>query len=191
MRIGQTIFKYLAGSNIESKYHEEIYQLTTMDGLTRAFNKRYFSEALQRELRRAVRYERLLSLVLFDIDRFKQTNDQHGHLAGDYVLRELASLVEKNIRHEDVFARYGGEEFALVLPEIDEEGAVQVSEKLRSIVEEHHFSYSGDRIPVTISLGVRTTRSDDQADDCEGFLADADKALYDAKQQGRNRVCVG
>ncbi|MBI5509214.1 MAG: GGDEF domain-containing protein [Deltaproteobacteria bacterium] len=189
VRVGQTIFKYLSGSNIESKYHEEIYRLTTMDGLTQAFNKRYFIETIERELNRAIRYGRMLSLIMFDIDHFKKINDTHGHLAGDYVLRELAGIVSHSLRREDVFARYGGEEFAIILPEIDKEGAVHVAEKLRGAVADHVFSFANENIPVTISLGVRNTMGDEPKLDTTKFVADADAKLYEAKQTGRNRVC--
>ncbi len=190
LRIGQTIFKYLSGSNIESKYHEEIYRLTTIDGLTQAYNKRYFLETLGRELNRAQRYDREMSLTMFDIDHFKKINDKYGHLAGDYVLRELAGIVTHSIRRDDIFARYGGEEFALVLPEIDKKGAEQVSEKLRGRVEEHAFIFNTHRIPVTVSLGVRSLVHGEPTIDATQFIADADKKLYEAKQGGRNRVCA-
>jgi two-component system cell cycle response regulator len=190
IRLGQTIFKYLSGSNIESKFHEEIYRLTTIDGLTQAYNKRYFQETLERELNRALRYGRAMSLVMFDIDHFKQINDTHGHLAGDYVLRELANIVSQNIRREDIFARYGGEEFSLVLPEIEAEGAVQVCEKLRSKIEEKHFMFAQKRIKVTVSLGIRTTRRNELDITGTEFLAQADAKLYEAKQTGRNKVCI-
>ena len=190
VRVGQTIFKYLSGSNIENKYHEEIYRLTTIDGLTEAFNKRYFMDTLERELNRAQRYDRGLSLVLFDIDHFKKINDTYGHLAGDYVLRELASLVNQNIRRQDVFARYGGEEFAIILPEIDTQGSVLVCEKLRHIVEQHHFQFGDDVIPVTISLGIHTYEATKQKVGTEAFISEADSRLYAAKQGGRNRVCA-
>ncbi len=190
IRLGQTIFKYLSGSNIESKFHEEIYRLTTIDGLTQAYNKRYFQETLERELNRAMRYGRAMSLVMFDIDHFKQINDTHGHLAGDYVLRELAHIVSQNIRREDVFARYGGEEFALVLPEVEGEGAAQVCEKLRSKIEEKHFVFAQKRIKVTVSLGIRTTGRNEQDITGTEFIAQADAKLYEAKQTGRNRVCM-
>ena len=193
LRIGQTIFKYLSGSNIESKYHEEIYRLTTIDGLTQTFNKRYFLEALDRELTRALRYKRTLALVLFDIDFFKKINDTHGHLAGDFVLRELAGIVTQNIRRQDVFARYGGEEFALILPEVSEEGALMVSEKIRELIEIHTFSFSGQRVEVTVSLGVHIVgrgAADVDERDIEQVIAVADQKLYRAKQEGRNRVCA-
>jgi diguanylate cyclase (GGDEF)-like protein len=188
VRVGQTIFKYLSGTNIESKYHEEIYRLTTIDGLTRTFNKRYFLETLERELNRSLRYRRTMSLAMFDIDHFKKINDTHGHLAGDYVLRELAGVVTQNLRREDVFARYGGEEFAIILPEIDGEGAFQVCEKLRTLIAEHQFSFADEAIPVTISLGIRTVRGPGDTDDVEQFIAEADDKLYAAKQGGRNQT---
>src|SRR6476469_5704094 len=119
IKIGRTIFKFLSGGNIENAYHEEIYRLTTVDGLTQVFNRRYFLEQLDREVSRAKRYRRSLSLVMFDIDRFKGVNDSFGHLAGDHVLKHLASVIKTRIRRVDVLARYGGEEFAIVLPEID------------------------------------------------------------------------
>src|SRR5262249_17868378 len=144
---------------------------------------------LERELNRALRYGRAMSLVMFDIDHFKQINDTHGHLAGDYVLRELANVVSQNIRREDIFARYGGEEFSLVLPEIEAEGAQQVCEKLRSKIEEKHFVFAQKRIKVTVSLGIRTTRRNETDITGTEFIAQADAKLYQAKQSGRNRVC--
>ncbi len=189
IRVGQTIFKYLSGSNIESKYHEEIYRLTTIDGLTQAYNKRYFLETMTRELNRAGRYDRVLSLAMFDIDHFKKINDTYGHLAGDHVLRELASIVHQSIRREDIFARYGGEEFALILPEVDKKGAAQVCEKLRERVQDYPFDFNGQRILVTISLGVRCSSQQERPEGVDDFIADADAKLYEAKQGGRNRVC--
>ena len=189
VRIGQTIFKFLSGNNIENKYHEEIYHLTTIDGLTQAYNKRYFVEAMERELNRAQRYNRVISLVLFDIDHFKKINDKYGHLAGDYVLRELGRLIGDNLRREDIFARYGGEEFAIILPEIDRDGAFLVCEKLRQLVEEHRFAFNADAIGVTISLGIHTLEPAVQMLSVADFIAASDHQLYEAKNGGRNRVC--
>src|SRR5262249_43190695 len=117
LRVGNCIYRFLAGGNVEADYHEEIYRLTITDGLTQTHNKRYLLEFLDRELARSQRHTRPLSLVLFDIDRFKAINDELGHLAGDHVLRELAACVKAAVRREELFARYGGEEFAVVLPE--------------------------------------------------------------------------
>src|SRR5438477_2329070 len=134
IKIGRTIFKFLSGGNIENSYHEEIYRLTTIDGLTQIFNRRYLLEQLEREVSRAKRYRRELSLILFDIDHFKQVNDTYGHLAGDYVLKQLATVVKGKIRREDVLARYGGEEFAIILPEIEATGAVSFGGKIRKLI---------------------------------------------------------
>jgi two-component system cell cycle response regulator len=116
IKVGRCIFKFLSGNNSENAYHEEIYRLTTIDGLTQIYNKRYFQETLEREIGRAQRYRRDLSLIMFDIDRFKNINDTYGHLAGDYVLKHLATVIKSRIRREDILARYGGEEFAIILP---------------------------------------------------------------------------
>lgn len=188
LKVGQTIFKFLSGSNIENKYHEEIYRLTTMDGLTGAYNKRYFLEALSRELNRAQRYDRALSLAMFDLDHFKNVNDKFGHLAGDHVLKEVSNVVQLNVRRDDIFARYGGEEFALILPEVDKRGAYQVCEKLRGRVEVHRFEYAGRVMPVTVSLGIRSLQAGEREIDVSRFIAEADAKLYEAKGAGRNRV---
>src|SRR5437868_150424 len=115
IKVGGAIFKFLFGGelgSIEAQYHEEIYRLTIIDGLTQVYNKRYLLEFLEREMARCLRHQRDLSLVIFDIDHFKKINDTFGHLAGDYCLRELASALKSRIRKEECFARYGGEEFA-------------------------------------------------------------------------------
>ncbi|HSA24489.1 MAG TPA: GGDEF domain-containing protein [Myxococcota bacterium] len=186
LKIGRTIFKFLSGNNVENLYHDEIYRLTTVDGLTQVYNKRYFMETLDREMSRCQRYGRDLSLVLFDIDHFKQINDTFGHLTSDYVLKELAGLVKANIRREDFLARYGGEEFAIVLPEIDKARALVAAEKIRVLVGEHAFVCNDERIPVAVSLGVAAF--DPQMASLEEFLRLVDKNLYEAKSQGRNRV---
>ena len=188
LRVGQTIFKYLSGSNIENKYHEEIYRLSTIDGLTETYNKRYFLDTLERELNRAHRYGRGMSLALFDIDNFKAVNDTHGHLAGDYVLRVLANLVSQNLRRQDILARYGGEEFAIILPEIDTQGCVLVCEKLRSLTEKHLFVFGNETMPITISLGIYSYDVAQGFTSTQAFIAEADSRLYAAKQGGRNRV---
>jgi diguanylate cyclase (GGDEF)-like protein len=186
VKIGNAIFKFLTGGNVESAYHEEIYRMTIIDGLTQAYNKRYFSEQLERELARAGRNRRPLSLVLFDVDYFKRINDSHGHLTGDHVLRELAARVRRRVRKDEIFARYGGEEFAVVLPECPRETALQIAEQLRQIIERDPFEFEHERIPVTISLGVATV-SEEVAP--TSFLRAADEQLFKAKRGGRNQVC--
>jgi diguanylate cyclase (GGDEF)-like protein len=187
LRIGNGIYRFLAGGNIEAEYHEEIYRLTIIDALTEIHNKRYFLEFLARALSCSTRYRRPLSLVMFDIDWFKKINDTLGHLCGDYTLRELSSVIKKTIRKEDLFARYGGEEFALVLPETPLQGAVEIAEHLRHKVETYPFQYENDKYRVTISLGITSTTGDNWLTTSE-MIEQADSKLYQAKRQGRNRV---
>ena len=186
IKVGPAILKYLSGLDAEAKYHEEIYRMTIVDGLTQIHNKRYLFETLEKELTRARRYERQLSLLIFDIDYFKRINDQYGHLAGDYVLRELARAVQERIRRDELFARYGGEEFVVVLPETPLQGAVTLAENLRTRVASHGFVFQGERIPVTISVGCSCLKDDKGATE---LIQRADEKLYEAKRSGRNRVC--
>lgn len=186
IKVGRTIFKFIAGGNIEAAYHDEVYRLSTVDGLTQAFNRRYFEDTLERELSRCARYGRALSLVMLDIDRFKSINDTHGHLAGDYVLRQVAATLKAKIRKEDILARYGGEEFAILLPEIDLKGATALAEKARKLVERHRFEFDKAVMPVTISAGVASIASKNVQP--AELVRDADVRLYAAKESGRNRV---
>ena len=185
IKIGGTILKFLQGGNIEAQYHEEIYRMTIMDGLTQVFNKRYFLEFLDREMARCARYDRPLSLLLFDIDHFKQVNDNHGHLAGDAVLRRLADLVSKHIRKEECFARTGGEEFGIIMPETNSERARIFAEKICKMVQGSRFHYEDRTIPVTVSIGICEMDSHKKP---EAFIGAADQMLYLAKSKGRNRV---
>jgi diguanylate cyclase (GGDEF)-like protein len=188
IKIGRTIFKFLSGNNIENAYHEEIYRLTTVDGLTQIYNKRYFLETLEREISRAQRYHRDLSLIMFDIDHFKKVNDTFGHLAGDAVLKQLASVLKSRIRREDIMARYGGEEFAIILPEINIMNAKTFAEKVRKIVEKTAFKFEDHQIPVTVSVGVAAVGTGIQTP--LDFIKIADDKLYQAKVDGRNRTCA-
>src|SRR5262249_22090452 len=130
LRIGNAIFRFLAGGNVEAEYHEEIYRLTIIDALTGINNKRYLLEFLDRELVRSGRHRRPLALLMFDIDHFKGINDELGHLAGDFTLRELAAALRDEVREEDLFARYGGDEFSMVLVETSREGVLEAAERL-------------------------------------------------------------
>ncbi len=196
IKIGRTIFKFLTGGNVEAAYHEEIYRLTTDDGLTQIKNRRYLMEALEAELRRAQRYARDVSLIMFDIDHFKRINDTYGHLAGDYVLKHLATVIKQRIRREDLFARFGGEEFSILLPEIAHANAMIFAEKIRALIERTEFKFEDSEIPVRISIGVASLdkgRFGDKEEegrqvDISGFMKHADERLYAAKNGGRNRV---
>lgn len=186
VKIGRCILKFLESGSVETSYHEEIYRLMTFDGLTGIFNKRFFHESLEREVSRSKRYQRSLSLIVFDIDLFKQVNDTYGHIAGDAVLRQLAGFVRGHLRREDMFARVGGEEFAVLLPEIPTSEACAVAEKIRSLVERSNFVFDNITIPITVSLGVTCLGEPEESS--EALFARADARLYQAKAAGRNRV---
>lgn len=186
VKLGRSILKYMSGDNIEANYHEEIYRLMTMDALTQTHNRRYFNEALEREYQRSLRYHRALSLVLFDIDYFKKINDTYGHVAGDSVLRQLAFVVKPRLRQQDVFARIGGEEFAVLLPEVESEGALVAAEKVRHLVEEARFIIDDKEFGCTVSVGVASFGAE-MTSPLMLYEA-ADKNLYEAKRGGRNRV---
>lgn len=185
IKVGDTILKFLSGADLESQYHETIYRMTIVDGLTGIYNKRYFVEQLDRELSRATRHQRPLTLVLCDIDHFKRVNDEFGHLAGDHVLKEVAQLAKSRIRPDDVIARYGGEELALILPETDLAGGVRIARELREMIARETFVFEDEDIDVTISCGVAQLEATWRAHD---FVRAADERLYEAKRAGRNRV---
>jgi len=187
IKVGGAIFKFLQGNNVEALYHEEIYKLTIIDGLTQIYNKRYFLEFLEREFGRAKRYSRNLSLIIFDIDHFKAVNDTHGHLGGDFVLKELAHAVSSFVRKEECFARYGGEEFAIVMPESSSKNARVFAEKLRILAKAHRFIFDEKEIPITLSLGVADLAP--EMAEAMALVKAADAQLYIAKKAGRNRVC--
>lgn len=189
IRTGNTILKFLKEGKIENVHYNKMYDLATRDDLTQSLNKKAILELIAEEFSRSLARELALCLVMFDIDHFKQTNDKFGHQAGDYVLKETCSLIKnKMIRSQDALGRYGGEEFALVLRETPLRIAVEVAERIRSTIEKHSFIFDGKSIPVTISMGVVSLDSTCKSPDA--FIALADKALYDAKNTGRNKVCV-
>jgi two-component system, cell cycle response regulator len=187
LRVGNCIYRFLIGGNVEAEYHEEIYRLTIIDALTDIPNKRYLMEFLDRELARSCRHNRPLALAMLDLDRFRAINEEHGHLGGDFALRELASRLKSNIRKEELFARYGGEEFAIVLPETSREGAVVLCERLRKLCESQPFQYEDKTFQVTVSCGVATTTGRENLTPRE-LISRADEKLYQAKNEGRNRV---
>ncbi|MFK7992028.1 MAG: diguanylate cyclase [Sandaracinaceae bacterium] len=185
VKVGDTILKFLSGQDLEAQYHETIYNMTIVDGLTQINNKRYLMDTLEREIPRARRHQRPLSVVMFDIDHFKHINDNYGHLAGDYVLKELATLCKSRLRPDDILARYGGEEFCALLPETSLAGSGTIAEDLRRRVEERLFEFEAESMPVTISLGCAELGG---TMDVVQLLKAADEKLYDSKRGGRNRV---
>ena len=165
---------------------QELRQLAITDGLTQVANRRHFDERIHEEIDRSQRYGRPLVLLLLDIDHFKKVNDSYGHPAGDAVLRRVADICRASIRTLDLVARFGGEEFAILLPETDIPGALQLAERIREEIAASPVVYGPHTIQVTASLGVAATENGDR--DSEQLLKAADEMLYAAKQGGRNQV---
>ncbi len=177
------IIKFSWQDSLESTFQEQLFNSANKDGLTGLFNKKYFEEHLATEFAFARRHDTPLSLIMFDIDHFKKVNDTYGHLAGDEILRSLAHLISAMVRTEDLLARYGGEEFVVLLRG-DQASAYAMAERLRKAVEKHAFSFYGESIPVTISLGVHTL-SENSGSPLD-LVMKADEYLYRAKNAGRN-----
>ena len=168
----------------------EMEQLAITDPLTGIYNRRFFDEVAEKELERTRRSGSSLSLIMFDIDNFKQVNDTFGHLLGDEVLKNLADTCKENIRSMDFFTRFGGEEFLVLMPDTGQESAQETAERLRSVVAGKAMATTdGSDIFITISLGIATFE-DEQSVDMNTMLDRADKAMYQAKEAGRNRVMV-
>jgi diguanylate cyclase (GGDEF)-like protein len=184
-----TVSFSIVDSQAERMAHE-LYESAVRDTLTKAHNRRYFIERIGSEIAYARRHSTPLSLVLFDLDHFKRINDGHGHLAGDAVLREVAGLVARMIRLEDVFARFGGEEFVVLTRGIEHEGAGRFSERLRAAIEKLEIAAEGAEHKVTISAGYATVSELPPAErNAEALIRLADERLYTAKTSGRNRIC--
>lgn len=171
-----------------SKIYQKTLDEAIRDELTGLHNRRYFNDRLLDEVERAGRYGETLSFLLCDIDHFKRVNDAHGHPAGDETLRLIGGALRNALRKNDVLARFGGEEFSVILINSDKRQAMGIAEKLRQTIEEMSFACTGGRtIRITASFGVSTLGDDGRS--CEGLIASADRALYQAKARGRNRVC--
>jgi diguanylate cyclase (GGDEF)-like protein len=170
----------LAATELENR------KLSVTDVLTGAYNRRFFENRLREEFDRHARYKRPLSVIVLDIDFFKQVNDTYGHLGGDFILKNFAEKIRGRIRSVDILARYGGEEFCCLLPETANEEAMNLAESIRSIIEEAIFDYNGTIIKITVSQGVAELLP--ESDTPEIFLNRADSALYVSKETGRNKA---
>jgi diguanylate cyclase (GGDEF)-like protein len=177
---------------VRTRLFEQAERLATTDGLTGLLNRRTFNAQLHARLREAQRYNRPLALLLLDIDHFKKVNDTYGHPAGDAVLRGIAGLAQKQARETDIVARYGGEEIALILPETDASGAQAIAERIRRAAAAVAHPSEQGAIQVTVSIGVAVATCSGArvaaGESADAILEAADKALYRAKQGGRNRV---
>ncbi len=189
IRIGHHIFKYLSSDHVEAMYHEAVFQMMTVDALTQTYNRRYFEGAFDREVTRTIRHGRTLGLMVFDIDRFKDINDQYGHLVGDEILAGLCKRIHSRIRGDEVFARIGGEEFALVCVELNQTQLLKLAEELRTLVCERPFKTSKGDIEVSVSIGVVHTNGL-MPNTPRELMEQADAKLYKAKDLGRNKVCI-
>jgi two-component system, cell cycle response regulator len=169
----------------ESALNSAIY-----DGLTTLYNQTYFRKFFEQEMKRAARQKYQVTLIILDVDNFKEINDSWGHLSGDHILSELGSLIKNNVREIDLTARYGGDEFALVLPYADQDEAIQVAERVRAAIVSHPFSQNNgsETLRLTISIGIASFPTDGST--LEEVIRNADQALYLAKREGKNRFCV-
>jgi diguanylate cyclase len=167
-------------------YEKKLSDLANKDGLTGVYNRGHLERCLAGEFSRHKRYDSHLSVILFDIDHFKQVNDRFGHPAGDEVLRQLVGLIESNLRASDMLARYGGEEFIILLPESGIEAARGVAAKICSLAEATTFNHNTQRISITISAGISALTQ--SIESSEALIDAADRALYQAKATGRNRT---
>jgi two-component system cell cycle response regulator len=184
-----TILKFSYQDRLDEMFQRQMSESALRDGLTRAFNKRYFSERIESEFQYAARHRAPLSLIFIDIDHFKKINDLHGHQAGDYVLTQLATLLMSMLGEEEVLARYGGEEFAILARGSESAAAASLSERMCAAVAAHPFAHAGTAISVTVSIGVASALAPGLGSAAE-LVARADETMYAAKRAGRNRVCV-
>jgi diguanylate cyclase (GGDEF)-like protein len=187
LRISQVVLKFIGEGNIEAGYHSELHEHSIRDTLTGLYNRRHAMAVLETEAAKARRDpEHALALVIFDLDFFKDINDEHGHLAGDEVLRTISQIAQKRVRGSDTLARIGGEEFALILPGTPVEEAWQLADDIRASVADTSFEIGGKTHRITLSGGVAGWRHD--MAHSRQLLQAADHQLYEAKSGGRNRV---
>jgi diguanylate cyclase (GGDEF)-like protein len=181
---GLIYFSHLLFPRIR-QMEKDFNKRASTDALTRAYNRLKFDEILEREMKRATRYQKLLSVAVFDIDHFKKVNDTYGHLVGDYVLQSIADITRDNIRGTDYLLRWGGEEFIIILPETNVEKAEELAVRIKHSIEGYDFRRAGH---ITVSFGVTQLK---KGDSDKEFIKRADDAMYKAKALGRNRVEVG
>lgn len=186
----RSLARFTVQDALEEQALINVHDSALKDALTRAYNRRVFDDRLHSEFSYAVRHDRSLVLLLVDVDHFKTVNDTFGHPAGDCVLQQVATLIASTLRVEDVCARYGGEEFAVIIRDTTPADAMVVAERVRALVAAHQIEWGGQHINVTVSLGLACSVAMPPTEDASALLRRADEALYQAKQTGRNRICV-
>jgi two-component system cell cycle response regulator len=186
VQVGSTVLKFTLQDRLDEAMQQNLFESATRDGLTGIHNRRFFEDSLEKEFAHCQRQRLALSVSLMDLDHFKHVNDTYGHPAGDHVLREFTKVVSALVRIEDIFARIGGEEFALLLRECPADKAIVICERIRQSVAKLDITFSGVRVPVTVSAGLASLTP--ALADHAAFVKLADEALYRAKSQGRNRV---
>ena len=167
------------------KLVEDLKKESVLDPLTKCYNKKGIELLTEKFLEEFLRYGFPLSVMMLDIDFFKKVNDKYGHLAGDYVLKEVANIIKNTIRKSDFCGRFGGEEFIIVLPNTKLSGAMRLAERIRENIQNHQFIFNNQKINITISIGITTAS---KSDSLFSLIQRADEALYEAKNKGRNRV---
>jgi diguanylate cyclase (GGDEF)-like protein len=185
LKVGNAIFRFFSGPNIVASVHEELFRIAIICGLTQAYNRRYSLELLEREVARAQHYGRALSLVALDLDLVKQVNENHGHLTGDQVIKELARRTLLRIDRFEVLCRYEGTQFLLILPETDNAGALARGEELRHAICSEPVRCEDELVHVTVSAGVATLGTEA---DAPALIRVAQEAVVRAKKAGRNRT---
>jgi diguanylate cyclase (GGDEF)-like protein len=186
IKVGTTIFKFICSDDMEAEYFDQLYQYSIRDGLTGLYNKKNLLETLDNEFQRCKRYDRSLTVMMMDLDHFKKVNDTYGHLVGDRVLVLVAEVLKNYFRTADFIARFGGEEFCVILPETPLASAHLTAERIRMAVSNIKLNDNGREITVTISIGLATFGK--EMVNFTDLVGQADKMLYKAKEEGRNRV---
>ncbi len=184
--VKNSILYHLESNNYYINIIQNIKKQAIIDELTQCYNKKEFENIFKRMLATTHRYSNTnFAVIMLDLDHFKNINDSYGHLTGDYILKEVADIVHHEVRDSDIFGRIGGEEFIILLPQTKLNGALKTAQKIRKSIDEYRFSFKGESVHVTLSLGITSTTSNDTY---FSVLDRVDKALYKAKDDGRNRV---
>lgn len=182
-------FKFCYQDSVDQSYQQNLFRAANIDGLTQLYNKKYFIDALSKEFSFSRRNGQPLSLIMMDIDHFKQINDTYGHMAGDKVLKTLGTYLQSHLRLENVACRYGGEEFSVILRNVNQDLALFIAERLRKEIEREEIVYQEKSLRLTVSIGIATLESSN-FETIEDLIRQADEYLYQAKQSGRNRTIL-